>query len=277
MKLKIVLMMLLFSTTSLLAQDDWFDYDWDSFWVIQKPFISISAGISNNSHFNLNTDFAKTGSIEGRIGYLNSSSVFSNSPVESESFVFLRREAFDLGTEAKLNEFQTSAWKVGLGNTNGIPYKTGSVSILPYHGSMLQWAFMKMDTLNLVGPLREFADLYTDGVKCGNRFEGGVKFRFSDQVELGVGFERSVLYPRVKFWHWAGSMLVEGIGQNLVDKFVMKVFRSSPKTAPIVYFLLKNALSYGMYELRKEKMNWPFGSEAPFFSDTYKVNFSFIF
>jgi hypothetical protein len=51
----------------------------------------------------------------------------------------------------------------------------------------------------------------------------------------------------------------------------------SPAAAPIVNFVLKNGLSYGMYQLRKEKMNYPFESEAPILNDTFKIGVTFIF
>jgi len=52
---------------------------------------------------------------------------------------------------------------------------------------------------------------------------------------------------------------------------------ASPTAVPVVHFLLKNGLSYGVYQLRKEKMNYPFDSEAPIVNDTFKVGVTFIF
>jgi hypothetical protein len=63
----------------------------------------------------------------------------------------------------------------------------------------------------------------------------------------------------------------------LLDTFINEVFKSSPAAGPIVNFVLKNALAYGIYELRQEKMNWPFSSEAPLAFDQFKVGVTFIF
>ncbi len=56
-----------------------------------------------------------------------------------------------------------------------------------------------------------------------------------------------------------------------------EVFESSPAAGPIVNFLLKNALAYGFYELRQEKMNWPFNSEAPIAYDQFKFGVTVVF
>jgi len=72
-------------------------------------------------------------------------------------------------------------------------------------------------------------------------------------------------------------MLLEFGGYSLTDRFVKAVLRSSPYAAPIVDFFLKNAVSFAMYELRKEKMNWPFKSVAPLTFDTWKLGVTFRF
>jgi hypothetical protein len=51
----------------------------------------------------------------------------------------------------------------------------------------------------------------------------------------------------------------------------------SPYAGPIVHFVLKNALSYGFYELRKKHMNWPVQTVAPLMYENYKVGLTFAF
>jgi hypothetical protein len=63
----------------------------------------------------------------------------------------------------------------------------------------------------------------------------------------------------------------------LLDKFIDEIFESSPSAAPVVNFMLKSALTYGMYELRKDKMNWPFNSDSPLTYDQFKFGLTFIF
>ena len=64
---------------------------------------------------------------------------------------------------------------------------------------------------------------------------------------------------------------------NCIYLLINKIFKSSPAAGPVVNFLLKNALAYGIYELRKDKMNWPFKSEAPITYDQFKFGVTFVF
>ena len=92
-----------------------------------------------------------------------------------------------------------------------------------------------------------------------------------------AGYERSIVFQRHLFWKWAGSAIIEAAAQGLLDGFISEVFESTPAAGPIVNFLLKNALAYGIYELRQDKMNWPFSSEAPIAYDQFKFGVTFVF
>jgi hypothetical protein len=73
------------------------------------------------------------------------------------------------------------------------------------------------------------------------------------------------------------SELIEASAQGLVDTFGNETLRNSSNNSPIAYFILKNAISYGMFELRRKNMNWPTETVPPFMFDTYKVGFSLVF
>jgi hypothetical protein len=95
-------------------------------------------------------------------------------------------------------------------------------------------------------------------------------------MSIDASYERSIIFPRHLFWKWTGSVLIEAAGQWAVDGFVDRVLDSAPYAAPIVSFVLKNALSYGMYELRHDKMNWPFDTVSPLAYDQFKVGLTFV-
>jgi hypothetical protein len=63
----------------------------------------------------------------------------------------------------------------------------------------------------------------------------------------------------------------------MLDSFVKEIVRSSPYSGPIVNFILKNGFAYAMYELRKEKMHWPFNSAEPLMYNSYKAGMTFTF
>jgi len=107
--------------------------------------------------------------------------------------------------------------------------------------------------------------------------EGGVKLRLVPLVIIDVGFERAIVFRRHLFWKWVGSVALEGMANWGMDAFIDRVLQSSPAAVPVVSFVLKNALSYGVYQLRKDTMNYPFDSEAPLFLDTFKFGATFVF
>ena len=63
----------------------------------------------------------------------------------------------------------------------------------------------------------------------------------------------------------------------MIDHFSKEVLKASPIAGPIVNFLLKNALSYGSFELRKKYMNWPFETVSPLMFENFKIGLSFVF
>ncbi|MGE5847186.1 MAG: hypothetical protein ACM34O_10705, partial [Ignavibacteria bacterium] len=103
------------------------------------------------------------------------------------------------------------------------------------------------------------------------------KIKVLPVLTLEAGYERSIIFPRHLFWKWLGSAGIELIGQWALDEFIDNIMDSSPYAAPVVNFVLKNALAYGIYELRQEKMNWPFNSAAPLAYDQFKFGVTFVF
>jgi hypothetical protein len=96
-------------------------------------------------------------------------------------------------------------------------------------------------------------------------------------LSLDVAYERSIIFERHLFMKWVGSGLIEAISQGLLDTFIGRIAKSSPAALPIINVLLKGALAYGLYELRQEKMNWPFPSAPPLSYDQWKVGLTFNF
>ncbi|MBK7629221.1 MAG: hypothetical protein IPJ23_00470 [Ignavibacteriales bacterium] len=86
----------------------------------------------------------------------------------------------------------------------------------------------------------------------GTSNEGGIRIKALDNLILMQDMKDQSLLQRHLFWKWAGSAMIEGMGQSLLDGFINEVFESSPSAGPILNFLLKNGLTYGMYELRQK-------------------------
>ncbi len=174
-------------------------------------------------------------------------------------------------------------WRFGVGWSSGYGYKLGeSSAIIPYYTSTLNWSnidFTYPEKYNFLYPIRILIrlNLYDESFRFGTSSEGGVRVKVIDNLMLDAGYERSIVFQRHLFWKWAGSALIEAAAQGLLDGFINKIFKSSPAAGPVVNFLLKNALSYGLYELRQDQMNWPFPSEAPIAYDQFKFGVTVVF
>ena len=63
----------------------------------------------------------------------------------------------------------------------------------------------------------------------------------------------------------------------MLDNFIDEVSDSSPYATPVVDFLLNNGLSYAFFTLKKDRMNWPFETEAPLTYETIKLGITITF
>jgi hypothetical protein len=191
----------------------------------------------------------------------------------------------DLAT-TPLSDIQSDAWRFGCAKSSGYGYilsKTFNITFFNTKG--FGWTRLTFDNKNKVFPGATASDtanlnqldLYNKSFRFGDVHSGGIKFQVYEPFGITVAYERSIVYPRHMFWYWAGSELIEAIGHGLIGEFSHEVMKASPYAGPIVDFLLQNGLSYGITELRKKDMNWPFNTASPFVYDGFKVGLSFVF
>ncbi len=119
--------------------------------------------------------------------------------------------------------------------------------------------------------------VFNQSMRFGTNTEAGIIIPIAGFVNLQAQFDRTLVFPRHLVWKHLGSVMIEAIGQTAIDGFIHAIMKSSPMAGPIMNFVLKNALSYGIYELRREKMNWPFESTEPLLFDSFKAGFTFTF
>ena len=194
------------------------------------------------------------------------------------SFLFLDKVTSELAPDED-NAIMSESWRWGIGRSTGYGYKMGSAAIIPYNSNSFTWTRLDADEslANLDAAVIPVIERYNNLYCFGNTTEAGIKIQIIPAVSVEPSFERTIVYERHLFWKWGGSMLIESVGQSLIDEFVEEIIDSSPYAGPAVNFLLKNAFSYGMYELRKEQMNWPFPSAPGLLYDQFKIGMTFVF
>jgi opacity protein-like surface antigen len=263
-------------------KEDWFDFDWekDGFGLRGSPTISLIYGQSKIRHKNFTQDFTDPKLIELKLGYttLRPSKYSEDILRYKYSNVFLSNYFTKSNSDNSISKnIRTEMWRFGLAWTTGYGYDLGELSIIPYNSASISWSRVKFKDVLLDSIDANIAERYNESFRFGTGAEAGVKIQIIPLISLEAGYERSIIFERHLFWKWAGSGIIEVASQGALDHFIKKIGKSTPAALPIVSFVLKSALSYGIYELRQEKMNWPFNGAAPLSYDQWKVGVTFSF
>lgn len=297
MKLSIILsiILLLPGTVSLKAQQDkdtttqtkweWDDEKWAQFnfdffedEFTGAPTISLIYGLSGVNIKNFSTDFADAGLWELKLGH-TTNKYWRSTDILKHKFSYLYVGNYRPGLKgADVQGLETNMWRFGAGWSNGFGYRLSeNAFIIPYYSTIMNWSRIRMVDDPLLPAEKNKTDLYNESFRFGTGSEAGIRIGLFDHFIIEGGYEKSLIFQRHLFWKWAGSALIEVILQYSLDEFIDEIMESSPYTGPVVNVLLKGALAYGIYELRKDKMNWPFSSEAPVSYDQVRFGVTFIF
>lgn len=300
MKIKYLLALFLIVILSVpaLPQDDkeeadttdsgweWGDWeDWNHEMDIDigfkgSPTLVLRYGLSKMSIDNFTGQFADPNLLEIKLGYTNERDYkWEENIIKYDfKFLFLSNISTDISNASvSEGELKSNLWRFGGGKASGYGYKIGKGGVIPYYSYDLSWSRLDMKGQTVQDTDKATVGNFDGSFRFGTNSEAGIKFKLIPMVSLDASYERAIIFPRHLFWKWLGSVAIESIGQFLVDGFVNEIMHSSPYAGPVMSFVLKNALSYGIYELRQSKMNWPFSSTAPLAYDQFKfgviVNF----
>ena len=272
---------------------NWEDYDWFHWEFHGRPFIEINYGFGGADHKKLKSKFADIGSLELKLGYASRSTFYTEDIIQfSEKYLFGSRFRADLkSSSTAIGEMKSDLWRFGFAKREGYAYKLNNFSIMPYNSSGFVWSRLEMidypakfylltnppmsldNAINDTEILNRFHEVY----RFGTVNEGGIKFDISSSVSFNVSYEGAVIFPRHLVWKHLGSIIIEEGAKHLLDNFIDEVSDSSPYATPIVDFLLNNGLSYAFFTLKKDRMNWPFETEAPLTYETIKFGITVTF
>ena len=284
---------LLFSGITLFAQDSTKteDDDWEWSWEVEEfeqwihfgrkmPTVSLLYGITDVSNESMSEPLSDANLLELQLGHTTRriSNYADNILKYKFKYLFFSYISSDLtsGSENP-NELNSKNWRFGIAGSKGFGYKIGGAAIILYSSYSYDWTKVEFtDTANNEAD-QITMDRFEDGIRFGTSNDGGLKIVATSLISLDVNYQRSIVFERHLFWKWAGSAIIEAAANGLLDVFVKEIFNSSPQAGPIVNFLLKNALAYGIYELRQSDMNWPFTTTPPLSFDTFRLGATFTF
>lgn len=258
------------------------NWDWDWQWNNQsRPMIELNYGSGTPKHSKFGSNLSKVGLAELKLGFSSVDYYFDPSILEfHERFFYASNISTDLKT--KNNDPQlldSDLWRFGFGWRSGYGYETGPIAFIPYIQYSISWSKLNMQEFpdsSLTGDI-EILNKYNDSFRFGVSSEGGVRLEVARFIALNAAYETNTIFPRHLFWKHAGSLALEVIGLSTIDSFVEEILESSPAAGPILNFVLKAGYMYAFYHLKKDKMNWPFDSEAPLTYETFKIGTTFVF
>lgn len=266
-----------------------FRFDWKDVWEpdnaieMHVPTIEINSGVSMPSlHEDVfSGNFSDVNNIGIKLGF---SDYLENEHSESifeykYSFFMLNHYLSGITTdEASHPDLEVNAWQFGFGSRDGYGYKLGDyANVVLYHAGGLTWTKLDFQDTAIIAAEQGELNRFGDAFRFGERFEGGVGIRFSKNIGINAGYERSIVFQRHLFWKWLYSEVVAGLAQGGMSLMINAIEKSSPNLVPVVNFILRNAMSYGIYELRSKDMNWPAETAPPFMFDSFKLGVTFTF
>lgn len=249
----------------------------------EKPTLEMSYGISEVTLNNLSSNISPVGMLELKLGYSTQrKSYYDKKSVLKyiNGFTFLSVASTDLNSNSKpVSDLNSETWRFGLGMKQGYGVDLGKSAIMPYTSGAFVWSKFNMqgNTVGLSANDLNSLSNFNETFRFGTLSESGINLQIIPLITLQAKFERAIVLPRHLFAVQMGSMLIETVGAYMLGDFIDNVMRNSPVLGTIVSFALKSGYSYGIYELRRSEMNWPFGGEAPLSFDTYKVGMTFTF
>lgn len=171
----------------------------------------------------------------------------------------------------------TDTWQFGFGITDGLGYNFLDRRFIMYHSGAFIWTHIDVELYpNNAHDLRLLGDFDRE-FRFGSYWGGGVKYQIAGPAYLNIGYEHTVVFKRTLFGKFLVSWLVENVSQRWIDFVEYDMMKTHGKNWPWLKFLIKNAISFALYELRRNNMNWPMNTAEPFNFDSFKAGVTFIF
>lgn len=246
----------------------------------EKPTIELGYGLSEINLYGSSSNFSKPGMIELKLGTAHQyQSGYSKKVIDYDNnYLFISNTTSDISAQRNSSGIASSMWRWGFGKKEGMGLKFGSFSIMPYNANTFAWQRFSFDKNSAANPsdYDKFDD-FNEAVRFGTSTEAGINFQITKGLSLQPKYEVSDIFPRHLFGQQLVSSMIELGGAEMLDEFITRIMNNTPVAGAIVNFVLKNAYEYGIYQLRKEHMNWPFAGEAPLRYSTFKMGMTFTF
>jgi len=279
-KLFPIIYILILSSNVHTQPENWGDYvNWA--WSGKfSPFMKVNIGYGFPGQNNFTGGFSSIGISDIELGYTEYKQYSDFVYKLDDRYLFgsyFTSDATVFGKNAP-SEVDTKGWRFGLGHNIGYGYKIWEFSLIPYNQNQLvltSLTFSEKDSLSQNDG--DILNRLEGDARFGVSTEGGVRFYIAETISLNASFEGAVVFPRFVVFSWLGSFALQAVSVNLVSLFSESIVKSSPFFGPIMYLVLRNAITFAWFYAVKDQQYWPLESETPFTLETFKLSASLTF
>lgn len=271
-----------------------FDLDSDDFFstnikkkeyiIEDAPTIELFYGIGKYSYDDkrFTNKLAPNGIFEVKLGFTDIEKMEINPKIVEYDFsgLSISNSNREIANDEEINagELRSRNWSLMIHNADGYGWAINdNVVLTTFHSTGGGWTWLNVQDKPTDSASAHSIGLFGNKIRYGKQFSAGVKLYLYKGIAITGEYEKSMIYPRHMFWKDMLSSIIEGSAQGLAGWFVNEIAEVAPWVAPIVHVAIKTGVSFGFYELYKEKMNWPVKTNAPFMSEKFKIGTSFSF
>lgn len=168
-------------------------------------------------------------------------------------------------------------WRFLGGYLNGYGYIISGHHYAFNHASYLGWARSDIELPSQNPDNQKILDKFDEKYRFTNGFEASVSMEMIENFYFKAAFNKSIIMPSFNFFEWMPGVLTELLIQRGIDAFGEQLLKRNPDIFPVANFLIKNSISFLLYELRKNKIFWPISSPAPLNVYYFSIGLNFVF
>ena len=250
--------------------------------IQNSNLIAVSYGISNLDypHKDIFSELSNIFLLEIRYGFVRIDDDFRASNfayLASETGYFANHSSHMTIKEFKDEGKTTDSWQFGFDFTNGYGYNSKMGQSFFIHSGGLGWTVIDFENLGESIAEQRRYDVFDKKFKFGTDFESGLRHYFNKSISLDALYRHSIYFPEFSGWKFLGSYVTELLIQRTIDYYAEDFIPIFPNSFPIINWSAKTLVSYLLYELKRDQMNFPFESEPPINFYTYKIGVSLTF
>jgi len=275
--------------TNHFALNQFNDFGFGNFYSGSQNFIEVSYGIGELKHKNFIADFNSLSLSEIKLGRRFTKPIGGFKILQfDDNYLFSTYiDHHQNGESPEVLDISYDIWRFGFGYRKGYGYNFKNFAILPYYQLGLVWnrsnfnhpySDIRNDNHIFFEKEIDILKKYNDAIKFGTTNITGIGLRINNSFSIGAGYETAVIFPYYKTWKQLGSIFIETLSQTGIDFLTEGVIvKHALSITPIFYFVMKNGLSYFLYTLKQEDMNWPFKTAKPITMEMIKFNLKISF